>query len=320
MEYRKAFWGVILVLIGLLFLFKNLNMLYFSWYDIWQLWPVLILLWGISILPVHGLIRFLLSVATIVAALWLVQHKGTHHGPVFRWSENHSWRYQDDETRNEKIIRRRVLADTADSAFTQQIREPWDESIRSATLKMEVAAGSFTLGEESEELLLFQKKGRQVRYNVLSNKEGDKQHIHLSMQNTRLEGNIVNEVAIAMHPEPFWSLDLDVGAANLEADFSNHKMEKVDIDGGACNIEMRFGMLAPEVHIDADAGAASLTIFIPEEAACEIRTDTFLASKDFRGFDRIKKGLHRTPDFDSATVKFYIELDAALASFEVKRY
>jgi hypothetical protein len=320
MEYRKAFWGVILVLIGLLFLLKNLNLLYFSWYEVWQLWPVLILLWGISILPIHGLVRFILSVATIVAALWLVQHQSTHRSPVFRWSEKHSWKYQGEEERSEKEYRRRMLADTTDSSFTQQIREPWDDGIRTSTLKMEVAAGSFTLGEESDELLLFRKKGRQVRYNVLSRQEDDHRHIHLSMQNTRLKGNIVNDVNIAMHPEPFWRLDLDVGAANLEADFTGHKLESVDIDGGACNIEMRFGMLVPEVYIEADAGAASLTIAIPEEAACEIKTSTFLASKDFKGFERVEKGLHRTPNFDSSEVKFYIELDAALASFVVKRY
>jgi uncharacterized membrane protein len=42
---QKAFWGIVLVLVGLLIFFHNLG---FVGRDLIRFWPVLLILWGIK--------------------------------------------------------------------------------------------------------------------------------------------------------------------------------------------------------------------------------------------------------------------------------
>lgn len=45
---RRFWWGSIILLIGILFLLSNFRVFYF--FDIFRLWPLILIIWGLSIL------------------------------------------------------------------------------------------------------------------------------------------------------------------------------------------------------------------------------------------------------------------------------
>ncbi len=85
MKYKGIFWGLLLVTIGILFLLKNLGLICFSWCGLWMIWPVLLIFWGITILPVNDLTKTILSVIAIILGVVLLLtaprcHKGFYKG------------------------------------------------------------------------------------------------------------------------------------------------------------------------------------------------------------------------------------------------
>ena len=65
MNTKNVIWGLVLVLIGVLFILKNLDIIYFSWYGIWKLWPLVLVLIGIAILPIKSGIKIALAIITL---------------------------------------------------------------------------------------------------------------------------------------------------------------------------------------------------------------------------------------------------------------
>jgi len=316
MTYRKVFWGVILLVIGLLFLLRNLGYIDFHWHAIWQLWPLLLLLWGISILPINSAIRVVLSLLTVIATLWIFSTMEPAERGL-RWNHDYSW----DDRHDRHHGQAEGWSDESTADYSdQRIVEPWDDAIESAVLRLDAAAGNFTLKGMTSNLMEFEKDGRVAKYTMTSKRIGSSQVIDLALQNTRIRGNSSNDVRITLNTIPLWDFDLDIGAADLEFDLSAYRVGEVSVDGGASAIDLRFGDRHEDVKVRINAGAASIDIQIPRTAGCEVDFDTFLASRDLDGFDKVDQGLYRTPDFDAATVKFYIKMDAAISSLEVKRY
>src|SRR5664279_1379016 len=94
MSYRKIFWGIVLIMIGILFILKNAGIAFISWHMIWSLWPVLIILWGISIIPVKDWIKLVASLVIIVAGLLMVQRNPDTDHFSWRFDRHGDW---DDE-------------------------------------------------------------------------------------------------------------------------------------------------------------------------------------------------------------------------------
>lgn len=317
MAYRKAFWGIILLVVGSLFLLKNLDIFHFSWYAFWQLWPLFLVLWGISIIPANGWLRLGLSVLAIGATFWVasstgaLERRGFHWDGEFNWNDERQDRYEEGvwDSDNDSLPN-----------LEQTIREPWDQGIRSAILRLDAAAGEFVLRDTTSDLMLFEKSGRLARYNVISKRIGDSQVIDLALQNTRIRGNANNKVVLSLNTAPVWDFDLDIGAADVDFDFSPYRVGEVKVDGGAASIDLRFGERSDNVKVDIDAGAASITLYIPQNAGCTFYSETFLASRDLDGFEKLSRGRYRTPGYDEAPIKFQVKADAAISSFEIKRY
>ena len=87
MKTKNIIWGLVLVLIGLLFILKNLDVIYFSWYSIWKLWPMVLVIIGIAILPVKGGIKIALTIVTLVIAAIGVWFGGWIDGLIQRLTE-----------------------------------------------------------------------------------------------------------------------------------------------------------------------------------------------------------------------------------------
>ena len=312
MSYKKIFWGVVLVLIGTLFILKNIGIIYFDWVTLWRLWPLILILWGISIIPVKDYLKLIFSaVAILVSVLLVNQFDRTGY---YRFGREHRQESKWNDYGND---------DNSVSGSEQKLSQDYDSTISRVELKLEAAAGEFKLTDEiSDDMMLtLFKQGTVGNYSMTSRDDSTKRYIELNMQNGNIRmKNRGNRVQIGLNPNVIWDFDFDIGASSIDFDLSNYQVEKLDIDGGASSISLKLGDKSPETHLSIEAGAASVSIQIPETSGAEITTETALTSRDFKGFNKVSNGLYRTAGFESATRKVYIEFDAAVSSLSVKRY
>jgi hypothetical protein len=306
MKTKNIIWGFILVLIGVLFILKNLDIIYFSWYSLWKLWPLLLVMIGVTILPVKDGIKVALAIVVLVAAaLFLVSY------PDFQ-SRNH------DSSVN---IAQDNSSDKDTREIDQRIFEDYDSTITEANLAFDAAAGDFTINQPTDELFEFEKDGNLGRYTYSIKDLGPKRDISIVLEEGRIiRTNLKNKVTIKLNPKPDWDIKVDVGAANIDLDLSSFKIRKLNIDGGASSINLRLGTLQAESKIKINSGASSITIRVPKEFACEVNTSTVLSSKDLEGFNKVGNGTYVTPDFSDKSKNIIIDVEAAVSSLNVERY
>jgi uncharacterized protein YxeA len=306
MKTKNIIWGLILVLIGVLFILKNLDIIYFSWYSLWRLWPLLLVLIGITILPVKDGIKVVLTIIVLIAAAFF----------LISFPNFHNW--NDDRSINNSRDR---IDDKDSQDIDQRIFEAYDSTINEADLIFDAAAGNFRIEQSTDELFEFEREGNLGRYTYSIKDLGEKREIRIELEEGRIiRTDLKNKVAIKLNPNPVWDIKVDVGAANIELDLSSFKIRKLDIEGGASSINIRLGTLQAESKIKINSGASSINIKVPQEFACEVNTSTVLSSKDLEGFNKVGNGTYVTPDFSDKTKNIVIEVEAAVSSLSVERY
>lgn len=91
---KGIFWGLLLVAVGLLWLGKTFGLFYFSWCNVVKLWPMLIIWFGITLLPIEqvwkNVCNFILLVVTVVLLFVLPVHS-CHH---FFWKDKDKYKYE----------------------------------------------------------------------------------------------------------------------------------------------------------------------------------------------------------------------------------
>ena len=304
MSYKKIFWGVILVVLGTALILKNLGIVWFSWYGIWQLWPVLLILWGVSMIPVKDYIKLIISLLVVaVSVAFLYKERNSHYpGFHFDWNENDQ--------------------QTSDAAQTQRFTEEWDSTLNTAVLRFDAAAGEFTIAEPSLKLLEFEKNGEIGTYSMEIQKKSDTADIKLNMhgQSVTLGEKQGNEVNIKLNEKPVWNFNLDVGAASIDLDLTKFKIGEISLDGGASSIDLTLGTLHDKTNLDIETGASSISIRIPKEAGCQLKSNTFMTSRNIEGFNKIESGLFQTPNYTGSKQKITINIESAISSLDIERY
>ncbi len=306
MKAKNIIWGLVLVLIGVLFILKNLDIIYFSWHSIWRLWPLILVLVGVTILPVKDAVKVGLTlVVFIIGALFLIFYPKSDSMDD-RWFFRHD---RDMSTTPKKMD------------IDQRIFEAYDSTIMMADLDFDAAAGNFRIEQATEELFEFNREGNLGRYNYSIKELGDRREIKIELEEGRfVKSDLKNQVSLKLNPNPIWSLKVDAGAANIDMELSEIKVGQLKIDGGASSINITLGNLQSECNMKINAGASSIYIRIPEEFACEVNTSTVLSSKDLQGFNKVSSGTYVTPDFSEKTKNLAIEIDAAVSSLTIERY
>lgn len=306
MKTKNIIWGFILVLIGVLFILKNLDIIYFSWYSLWKLWPLVLVMIGVTILPVKDGIKVALAIIVLIAAaFFLVYYPDFGH----RNDDNSISNSGDNNSSN----------DTEE--IDQRIFEAYDSTITEANLTFDAAAGDFTINQSTDDLFEFEKDGNLGRYTYSIKELGPKREISIELEKGHIiNADLKNKVTIKLNPNPDWDVKVDVGAANIELDLASFKIRNLNIDGGASSINLRLGTLQAESKIKINSGASSITIKIPREFACEVNTSTVLSSKDLEGFNKVGNGTYVTPDFSEKAKNIVIDIEAAVSSLTVERY
>ena len=188
MKFRNLFWGIILIFIGTLAILNNLDVIDFAWRKLWNLWPVFLMLWGISILPIKDGIRLGLVVVTLGLTMYYITSQAvyteTNDITAQSWS-NQDWDEEDYDS------------DTSDydSSNSAHFLIPFSEGLETATLKFDAVAGNFNLNKSTQNLVTFNladsKLAQYYKYSIKT-QESDalinintKHHVKLGIKNNK---------------------------------------------------------------------------------------------------------------------------------------
>lgn len=306
MKHQNVFWGILLIAIGTLFLFDRLDIFEFEWRLLGRLWPLLIILWGVSILPVKSFLK--VALALLVGGLGVYMYSQQAE-KSYGNTTIYDYPYDDAEL-------------SEDSLVSQTFSYAYSDDIERAVLELEASAGVYKLDGTTGDLIRAEKRGSKMAYNFRVEELDGESRVVISQRDAKVSigKNKTTRFDIMLNTSPQWSFDLDVGAAELNFDLSAFEVSEIDLDGGAAAIEIRLGEQMLPTNIKIDAAASAIVLKIPSSAACRIESSTVLSSKSFQDFMKQENGSYETDDFDSANQQIFIDIDAAVSSFEVKRY
>lgn len=316
MKYGNIFWGVILITLGVLFAMRNLDIFYFSWHGVFRLWPLIFVFWGIALLPVKAMFKLILTVATVVIGLVILSNNPRSHSWGIWWPNRFTWEqeYESDSDYEDED-------EYTNTWEEQDFSDTYNSNDKYVTLNLDAVAGEFELKGVTSELYEFETEGNAGEFSASTKNLNDSTKVvTISQENLRKRRKYKNYFQLQLNQQPVWSINIDVGAADIEMDLSSFKVKKLDIDGGASDIEIKLGDHCKKSYVNIDAGASGIEIKVPASSACEVNTSTILSGKEMDGFHKISKGLYQTPNFSNSANQIVIDIDAAVSGITVERY
>ncbi len=301
MKVSRLFAGVLIVLLGVALFLSNFDVLRLDWHYVFRLWPVLLVLAGISVLVSNAKWRAALYALTLVLVIaWVVSAASMGWGRLSDIFRGHG-------------------GDIRSQEFTQDL----SKGIRRATLTINAGAGSFTINDTTSELFTANTESNIGPYTFDSDQDGVTQRMSLELEGKEEGwhfGGSRNTVDMRLNPGPEWDIDASVGACSVDFDLSPYDVRQATIKAGASSIKVRLGEKADTTSLRMDTGASKLTVYVPSSAGCRIRDNAELSSKSFIDFTKDDDGYYRSPNYDSAKKKILIDVEAGVSSVKVVRY
>lgn len=123
---------------------------------------------------------------------------------------------------------------------------------------------------------------------------------------------LTNEVPVSMK--------FDGGAASLDFDFTDTKLDFLGVDMGASSMTLKLPANAGRTLVDVESGAASIDITIPQGVAARIRMEQGASAQniDSSRFPQVMDGMYQSPDFDSAENRAEINLEGGANSVTIR--
>ena len=75
MKNRNWLLGIILLFVGVVALLASLDVFEFRWSVVWHLWPMLLIICGIMVLPVKDWLKVILLLASLAGGVLLYRYE-----------------------------------------------------------------------------------------------------------------------------------------------------------------------------------------------------------------------------------------------------
>jgi hypothetical protein len=297
----RVFWGFLLVLVGGLFLLSNLGVLDWGvWDSIWRAWPIILVLWGVSVLlrPTGRLGAALTAVIAVLAVVGVLAFAYNAH---LRAGEGGGY---------------------GPGEIT--LAQPLDAGIKNVRLSLTFGAGEIRLDGQAAPSQLasgtlgFIAKEPTVTYSA----SGEAADLRIDMASGTWTGSVGPRGPvwnISLNPAPTYSLDLDSGACSAELDLSALRVTSFDLSTGASDTRITFGDPGQNATAELKYGAASATIRVPRSVGVKVRMSSALVGSNLRAQGFAQSGQTWTSSgYDTKTSHLDIGVSAGVASFDIE--
>jgi hypothetical protein len=290
----KLAWGLFLITIGGLILAQNFGLINLSWGNVWQLWPLIIIAIGLSVLAVQHVVWRIVSVIFTVAALALVVWLAVGGEPLSNPGsvDNVSINKLSNEISSAKIS-------INTGASTLSVNSSDQSEIAKAMLESDIAD--------------LKSNSRAV---------GSVQDIELSMDSRPRfwTGSAKSNFDVSLSQSLPIKLAVSMGASNANLDLSRVRLEVIDIDAGASSIVVKLGDLIDNTKLTIDSGVSSIVVKIPNNSGISLQIDSGLTSRSLADLTKISDGNYESLDYDIAQKVVDIDANIGLSSFTIERY
>ncbi|MDQ1266967.1 MAG: hypothetical protein QG635_2120 [Bacteroidota bacterium] len=308
MRPGRFFWGTLLVLLGMFFLLRNLGIeMNLGWAV--NLWPLIIVLWGLSLLKYSIRYRSLIASALALVIVLVIAGMITHSW--WHWGCNRGMDWCSDDSYN------------SSSTYSNNLTIPLDSTCRLAKFNFDGGAGRFVMGDTTSMLFNASTGMGSDNLSLNSSLTDSVYNIDLSFDINNFvwhRKNGRNETLVRFNPNLPWEMNLNIGASKMECDFSKLNVRQLDLDAGAASIDIKLGKIADTCHVEIDAGATSVDILLPVSVGCSIDAETGMSSNNFDNFDKSSDDIYYSNNYNNTKQKVFIKISGGVSSFKVKRY
>lgn len=265
----KIIWGTVLVSLGVILLLANFGVLSIDWSAIWQLWPIAIIVAGLSVMALRGWIGVVVSIvaAVVIVGLMLL-----------------------------------VLTGNANQQLTMQSRDFYvdqpAQDINKAEVSVDAGAGSLVIGSHSDkEIVKGNLKSNWQKLNIDTNDSNGMQRVNLSLDGdgSWWRGGVKNDLSLSLSRDLPIILNVDVGAADVRADLSLVNTELLTLESGASNIWLKLGDKQASSRVTIDTGVSSLRLQVPEQSGIKLVINDGLSNQDLpEGYEEVSESIYQS--------------------------
>lgn len=315
MKLDRIIWGMLFLFVGGVILLDNLNVIDFYWRNVFQFWPIFLVIIGLNMLVGRkdSNIGGIITIAVVIIALGFLFWKG-QQPRVGGWF-NGNFRIQRDDsawsTDRSKYV---------DMRFEEMMPSP---APKLGKLEYNGGGTSIDLDQDTEKLLEADAKDRNGRLQLDRDFRDSLVVLKFYSKNRNNSwkmGDGTNELDLKLNSGIEWDMKFELGAGSLDMDLTKFMIRNIDFHGGASAMDVKLGDLYANTKVKVKAGVADINLSIPQGSGCRIVTKTGLSSRDFKGFTKISQGVYETQGYNSAANKINIEFEGGLANFNVDRY
>jgi len=297
MKTGRLGFGLFILIIGVAWLACSLGWQPTGWSAVLPYWPIVLILWGVSIMVRQPAIRALtLTVAAIFAAVWVVSwfDPGTLSGEASDQS----------------------LSVTADSQVT------------SGSLRFDSGAGQFQIQEQTEgdDLLTVSSSALRGVYKLdqsISDSELTAR-VWYDQQWGRpmigLMGGWHNEATIGLNSDVVWQLSVNVGASEFALNADQLQIEQATISAGAADISIKLGDRLAQSDLTVKAGASDITVLVPNTVGVRAELSTGLTGHDLADLVEQSEGVWESTDYETADYKIDLHFETGVSDIKLDRY
>jgi hypothetical protein len=83
---------------------------------------------------------------------------------------------------------------------------------------------------------------------------------------------------------------------------------------------IKLGDKNPQSVLTFNAGASSIIVKVPKSSGCQVSSESFLASREFDGFEKKGDRVYQTPAYDESKNKVLITVKTAISKIHIDRY
>ncbi|MGE5365027.1 MAG: LiaI-LiaF-like domain-containing protein [Bacteroidota bacterium] len=327
MNGKKIFWGVFFITIGALILMNNFSSVDMNWHFIWKLWPVLLVLIGLNHIFRESRSRWIISLtgALLAGLVIFSAYKTTtrfiSHGfmddMVIDDSDFESFDW--DNGKDDSAATDTSSVSNEANVYTLDM----DNSIKTGLLHLEAAAGSIKVRPPVSNMFSIETKGNFINYNYNADVKNGRANIYFTKEKSHVrlkKGFIKSNIDIALNSAPVWDVDFDLGASYADMDLSPYKISRINFHSGASSVKLKLGDLYKNTALMFESGVSSVEILVPRSSGVQISMKNSLAARDFDNFQKTGDNTYRTGNYNSASKKIDIKLEAGISSIKVHQY